>query len=95
MYAAGRPVDVIIRGTAPHEPIISGRYRHTVFTSVVSVLDYTSVVIPVTHVDMSVGNWLVPTEFLSEADRRIDSAPVGIQLVGQQLQEDRILVLAK
>lgn len=116
----GRPVDGVFCPVAPHASAIPGHYRVLGYTTFVNVLDYTSVVIPVTFADKAVDvrgadpsfsgseDWI---EWDCEcarlallpgfADRSIDDAetyhgaPVGLQLMGRRLQEEKMLTLAE
>ncbi|KAF7586619.1 hypothetical protein BBP40_008555 [Aspergillus hancockii] len=99
-----RPVDALFCAAAPHAAVVPGQFRHVGYTSFVNVLDYPSVIIPVTHADKLVDKRESRTDFLSETDKEIfsdydpeiyDGAPVGIQLVGQRLQEEKLLALAE
>jgi amidase len=67
LTGTGRPVDAVICPAAPHAAVIPTQYSHVGYTSVINVLDYTSVVIPVTQADKSV-DVNVSREFLGELD---------------------------
>ncbi|KAF3407902.1 Acetamidase [Talaromyces pinophilus] len=104
LTSTGRPVDAIICPVAAQAAIIPGHFRDVGYTTFVSVLDYTSMVIPVTHVDKNLDRNPVQAKYLSELDKLVasdydavvfDGAPVGIQLVGRRLQEEKILTLAE
>ncbi|KAL4960370.1 putative general amidase GmdA [Aspergillus stella-maris] len=99
----GRPVDAVICPAAAHAAVIPTQYRHVGYTSFLNVLDYASVVVPVTHADKSV-DIAKPREFLGELDEQTykdydadvyDGAPAGVQLFGRRLQEEKMLVLAE
>ncbi|KAE8150954.1 amidase signature domain-containing protein [Aspergillus avenaceus] len=99
----GRPVDGVICPCAPHAAVIPQKYGHSAYTMFVNALDYTSVAFPVTHADKTVDVANPGVEFLSDTDKAsyeqydpevYDSAPVGLQLVGRRLQEEKMLVLA-
>jgi len=70
----------------------------------VNLLDYTSVVVPVTNVDKNVDKKLEDFKAVDETDQETqdtydpeiyDGAHVSIQLVGRRLQEEKMLALAK
>ncbi|KAL4820404.1 amidase signature domain-containing protein [Aspergillus spinulosporus] len=103
LTGTGRPVDAVICPAAPHAAVIPTQYSHVGYTSVINVLDYTSVVIPVTNADKSV-DVNVSREFLGELDEIsyknydanvYDRAPAGVQMFGRRLQEEKMLVLAE
>ncbi|RAK95674.1 amidase signature enzyme, partial [Aspergillus ibericus CBS 121593] len=104
LTGTGRPVDAIVCPTAPHAAVISGKFRHTGYTTLINTLDYTSVVIPVTRVDKEIHRVEASPKFLSKVDQKVyseydpeiyDGAPVGIQLIGRRLEEEKILTLAE
>ena len=69
----GRPVDGVFCPAAPHAAVIPEQYRHVGYSTFVNVLDYTSVVIPVTNADKSVDTQQRPAGFLSETDEQVHS----------------------
>lgn len=54
LTGTGRPVDGVICPIAPHAAVIPHQYHSVGYSSFVNVLDYTSVVIPVTSADQTV-----------------------------------------
>ncbi|KAJ5595127.1 Amidase [Penicillium hispanicum] len=97
----GRPVDGVFCPLAPFAAVIPKQYDYTSYTSFVNVLDYTSVSIPVTFADKKMD--VRPSE-TSELEHHInwdydadtyDGAPVGVQLVGRRLQEEKMLTIAE
>ncbi|KAI9370471.1 amidase signature domain-containing protein [Aspergillus egyptiacus] len=102
----GRPVDAVICPAAPHAAVIPTRYAHVGYTSVINLLDYSSVVLPVTSADKSVDVLAERRErgFLSELDEVVHNgydadiyhgAPAGVQMFGRRLQEEKMIVLAE
>ncbi|KAL4895376.1 amidase signature domain-containing protein [Aspergillus ambiguus] len=100
----GRPVDGVISPCAPHAAVLPGKYDHVGYSALVNLLDYTSVVFPVTNADKSVDVLPSALEYLSDIDRKVqsdydadayDGAPAGLQLMGRRLQEEKMLVLAE
>ncbi|KAJ5727268.1 hypothetical protein N7493_005088 [Penicillium malachiteum] len=102
LTGTGRPVDGLLCPLAPHAAVIPGQYGNVGYTSFVNVLDYTSVSIPVTFADKTMdlrpGNAsdtkFDHVEWDYDAET-YDGAPVGIQLVGRRLQEEKMLTLAE
>ncbi|KAJ5923244.1 hypothetical protein N7454_008489 [Penicillium verhagenii] len=103
LTGTGRPVDGVFCPLAPHAAVIPGQYGHVGYTTFVNVLDYTTVSIPVTFADKSVD--VGPADIsVSELEDHIewdydavtyDGAPVGVQLIGRRLQEEKILTIAE
>ncbi|KAF9888084.1 Acetamidase [Aspergillus nanangensis] len=100
----GRPVDGLISPCAPHAAVLPYKYRYVGYSSLVNLLDYTSVVFPVTHADQTVDVLPPGAEFLSSLDRTVqgdydaaayDGAPAGLQLIGRRFQEEKMLTLAE
>ncbi|KAJ5646705.1 Amidasefungi, partial [Penicillium lividum] len=103
LTGTGRPVDGLFCPLASHAAVIPGQYGDVGYTSFVNVLDYTSIAIPVTFADKTVDVSPAGTP-ASELDDEIewdydaktyDGAPVGVQLVGRRLQEEKILTIAE
>lgn len=69
----GRPVDGVLCAAAPHAAVIPAKYRYIGYSSFVNVLDYTSVIIPVTAADQTVDNVLPNDDFLSKTDELVRS----------------------
>lgn len=67
----GRPVDGVICPCAPHAAVLPNKYYHIAYSSFVNVLDYTSVVFPVTHADKTVDVPYSGMEFLSDVDQKM------------------------
>ncbi|EXJ93263.1 hypothetical protein A1O1_01655 [Capronia coronata CBS 617.96] len=100
----GRPVDAVLCPVTAHSPITPNKSRSMEYTLVSSLLDYTAVVIPVTHVKKEVDLPHTSMEYLSEWDKLAQTeydpkvhfnGPVGIQLLGRCLEEEKMLTLAE
>lgn len=100
----GRPVDAVISPLAPYTAARPSGYTYYGYSSWVNVLDYTSVTVPITHVDENVDKKLEGFKAVSDVDQKTqdtydpkiyDGAPVAVQLVGRRLQEEKMLALAK
>ncbi|EDN99928.1 hypothetical protein SS1G_02786 [Sclerotinia sclerotiorum 1980 UF-70] len=101
--ADGNMVDAVLMPAAPHAAVIPGKWVHLAYTEVLNLLDYTALVIPITHADkhMDELHAYVP---VSEKDSRnwtaydaeiYDDAPVGIQIVGRVCEEEKIIGVAE
>ncbi|RAL66771.1 hypothetical protein DID88_007554 [Monilinia fructigena] len=99
----GNVVDAVLMPAAPHAAVIPRMWEHLAYTEVQNLLDYTALVIPVTHVDKNIDR---PHEYVpvSAKDSRnwaayysavYDGAPVGIQIVGRVCEEEKIIGVAE
>ncbi|RMY56381.1 hypothetical protein D0865_03685 [Hortaea werneckii] len=100
----GRPVDSIICPLAPYAAARPGKYTYYGYSVWVNVLDYTSVVVPVTKVDKGVDPSMQGFKPVSEVDKVTmetydpevyNGAHVSVQLVGRRLQEEKMIGVAK
>ncbi|ESZ93257.1 hypothetical protein SBOR_6357 [Sclerotinia borealis F-4128] len=102
-HADGNVVDAVLMPVAPHAAVIPGKWVHLAYTEVLNLLDYTALVIPVTHADKVVDQLhaYVP---VSEKDGRnweaydreiYHGAPVGIQIVGRVCEEEKVVGVAE
>ncbi|TGO37100.1 hypothetical protein BHYA_0106g00330 [Botrytis hyacinthi] len=101
--ADGNVVDAVLMPAAPHAAVIPGKWEHLAYTEVLNLLDYTALVIPITHAEKDVDEHHVYVP-VSEKDLRnwtaydkvvYDGAPVGIQIVGRVYEEEKIVGVAK
>ncbi|KAL4965147.1 amidase signature domain-containing protein [Aspergillus stella-maris] len=99
-----RPVEALLSPVTPYAGVLPGKFYPSTYTSSVNVLDYTSIVIPVTFADQEID--IVSSNFkaLNEEDRlsmeyydpeRYHGAPAAVQLIGRRLDEERLLSLAQ
>ncbi|KAF4547646.1 Acetamidase-like protein 3 [Elsinoe fawcettii] len=98
-------VDFVLSPLAPFAAARPEKYTYYGYSVWVNVVDYTSVVVPVTTVDKSKDKRIqdfkpVNEEFdaktMENYDPEIyDGAPVAVQLVGRRLQEEKMLALAE
>jgi amidase len=97
-------IDGWILPVAPHAAVKHDDYKYYAYTSVINVLDWSAVSIPVTFADKEKDIKDMQYESINELDAKIydgydadiyDGAPVGVQLVGKRLQEDYLLGLAE
>lgn len=71
LTGTGRPVDGFICPIAPHAAVIPNQYDHVGYSSFVNVLDYPSVVIPVTFADKAVDT-RKPDAFATDLEQHIE-----------------------
>ncbi|KAJ5612581.1 hypothetical protein N7510_005775 [Penicillium lagena] len=100
LTGTGRPVDGVVSPLAPHAAVIPHHYHSVGYSSFVNVLDYTSVVIPVTSADQAVDTRPPETSLGPHIEWDYDAdtyhgAPVAVQLLGRRLQEEKMLTLAE
>ncbi|KAL3454442.1 amidase signature domain-containing protein [Aspergillus insuetus] len=104
LTGTGKPVDAVIAPVHHGPPPWMGRVRYMGYTCVFNVLDYSVSVIPVTQARKDAD--VYPSEYspLNKMDNMVyddydadllDGAPVGLQIVGQRLQEERVLALSE
>lgn len=100
----GFPVDAIISPLAPFCAARPTKYTYYGYSVWVNMLDYTSVVVPVTTVDKNVDKKNESFKAFNDVDQQTqdtydpeiyDGAHVSIQLVGRRLQEEKMLAVAK
>ncbi|KAM0723815.1 hypothetical protein Q7P37_000805 [Cladosporium fusiforme] len=104
LSGTGRPVDAVISPLAPFAAARPEKYTYLTYSSFVNVLDYTSVVVPVTQADKNVDARVEDFQPVDDVDRETqelydpeiyDGAHVSVQLVGRRLQEEKMIALAK
>ncbi|KAG8628828.1 hypothetical protein KVT40_002693 [Elsinoe batatas] len=98
-------VDFVVSPLAPFAAARPEKYTYYGYSVWVNVVDYTSVVVPVTSAkkdtDKKIDNFKPANEefdakTMDSYDPEIyDGAPVAVQLVGRRLQEEKMLALAE
>ena len=100
----GRELDAIIAPITPTAAIRHNQFRYYGYASVINLLDFTSVVVPVTFADKSVDVKISDHRQLSELDATVQAeydpevyhgAPVAVQVIGRRLSEERTLAIAE
>ncbi|KAJ9640388.1 hypothetical protein H2201_002564 [Coniosporium apollinis] len=104
LTSTGRPVDAIISPVAPFPAARREKYNYYGYTVWVNLLDYTSVVVPVTLADKNVDKVDTDYQPMNDIDKATqenydpeiyDGAHVAVQLVGRRLQEEKMLAIAE
>ncbi|EEQ92593.2 general amidase [Blastomyces dermatitidis ER-3] len=104
LTGTGRPVDGLLCPVAVFPAARRGKTNYLNYTMFVNVLDYSSIVIPVTTADKAVDILDAGYTPLNDTDKAIhdeydaeiyDCAPVGLQLVGRRFQEEKLIALAE
>ena len=100
----GKEVDAIIAPITPTAAIRHNQFRYYGYASVINLLDFTSVVVPVTFADKNVDvknstfQPLSPLDAAVQAEYDPDAyhgAPVAVQVIGRRLSEERTLAIAE
>ncbi|CAF4282928.1 unnamed protein product, partial [Rotaria magnacalcarata] len=97
-------IDGWILPVAPHTAVRHGDYKYYAYTSVINLLDWPAMTIPVTFADKEIDVKDMQYKSINDLDAKVyegydadiyDGAPVGIQLVGRRLQEEYLVGLAE
>ena len=101
IVAPASPWSAVRKGFTTRDPGIP----YYGFTAIFSLLDVPGVTLPVTTVDKSVdGPWTEKPEPFNDPDAKViddwnpevyDGTPVGVQIIGDRLEEERLLGIAK
>ncbi|KAL4924075.1 amidase [Aspergillus undulatus] len=100
----GKELDAIIAPITPTAAVLHDQFKYYGYASVINLLDFTSVVVPVTFVDKGVDGRNEGHVPVSELDRvvqggydpeRYHGAPVAVQVIGRRLSEERTLAVAE
>ncbi|KAF8215973.1 general amidase [Mycena galopus ATCC 62051] len=100
----GRPVDAIISPVAPFVAPPHGYHKNGQYTMNLNMLDYPSMVIPVSQVDQALDVQRPREEFYSKEDREnyeiydpatYTSAPISVQLICRTMEEEATIALGE
>lgn len=100
----GKELDAIIAPITATAAIRHNQFRYYGYASVINLLDFTSVVVPVTFADKNLDSKKENYQPLSELDGTVQAeydpeayhgAPVAIQVIGRRLSEERTLAIAE
>lgn len=103
-YWNSTEVDAILSPVAPFPAARPRMYKYYGYSMWVNLLDYTSVVVPITKADKTIDAVDAEYKARSELDAETqasydpdvyDGAPVALQLVGRRLEEEKMLRLAE
>ncbi|WPG98228.1 Hypothetical protein R9X50_00101600 [Acrodontium crateriforme] len=104
LTGTGEPVDAVISPVAPFPAARPEMYKYYGYSVMANMLDYSSVVVPVTTVDKNVDKRIENFTPIDAADQEVqntydpeiyDGAHVSLQLIGRRLQEEKMIALAK
>ncbi|KAJ5132644.1 acetamidase [Penicillium atrosanguineum] len=100
----GKEVDAIIAPITATAAIRHNQFRYYGYASVINLLDFTSVVVPVTFADKSVDLKKVDYQSLGQLDATVQAeydpeayhgAPIAVQVIGRKLSEEKTLAIAQ
>lgn len=97
-------IDAFIMPVAPHAAVTHNDYIYYGYTSIINLLDYTSVVVPVGFADPAIDLADPSYEPVSSLDKqnwdsydaeKYRGGPTAVQVVGRRFQEEYVLGLAE
>lgn len=100
----GREIDAIIAPITPTAAIRHNQFKYYGYASVINLLDYSAVVVPVNFADKAIDKKVEDYKPLSELDAKVQAeydpeayhgAPVAVQIIGRRLTEERIMAIAE
>ncbi|EHK22860.1 uncharacterized protein TRIVIDRAFT_29685 [Trichoderma virens Gv29-8] len=100
----GKPLDGILFVNAPHTAVPFDTYTWLGFTSIINLLDWTSISIPLNeNADKSIDVGMQLEDCYDELDLSIQKLydaekfhglPISVQLIGQRFEDEKLLALA-
>ncbi|PMD62637.1 amidase [Hyaloscypha bicolor E] len=100
----GKEIDAILAPITPTAAVQHDKFKYYGYASAINLLDFTSVVVPVTFADKSIDKKQENYKPLNDLDKIIQEeydpgayhgAPVAVQIVGRRLTEERIMAIAE
>ncbi|KAI9374808.1 Acetamidase [Aspergillus egyptiacus] len=100
----GTELDAIIAPITPTAAVRHDQFKYYGYASVINLLDFTSVVVPVTFADSGVDGKNQSHVPVSDLDKAVQDeydpqayhgAPVAVQVIGRKLSEERTLAIAE
>ena len=100
----GGELDRIIAPISPTAAIRHNQFKYYGYASVINLIDFTSVVVPVTFADSRMDAKKTDYKPLSELDGAVQAeydpeayhgAPVAVQVIGKRLTEEKTLAIAE
>jgi amidase len=100
----GRPLDGILFVNAPHTAVPFDKFTWLAFTSIMNLVDWTGISIPLSEaVDKKLDVGMPLENYYSDLDRsiqelydaeRFHGLPLAVQLIGQRFEDEKLLALA-
>ncbi|KAH6862570.1 acetamidase [Alternaria alternata] len=100
----GCELDCIVAPISPTAAIRHNQFKYYGYASAINLLDFTSVVVPVTFADSKIDAKRADYEPLNDMDAAVQAeydpeayhgAPVAIQVIGKRLSEEKTLAIAE
>ncbi|RDW69424.1 amidase-6 [Coleophoma cylindrospora] len=100
----GKELDAIIAPITPTAAIRHNQFKYYGYASAINLLDFTSVVVPVTFADKNLDVKNADFKPISDIDKIVQDeydpeayhgAPVAVQIVGRRLTEEKVMAIAK
>jgi amidase len=100
----GCELDCIIAPISPTAAIRHNQFKYYGYASVINLLDFTSVVVPVTFADSTIdvkdANYVPLNELDATVQAEYDpkayhGAPIAVQVIGKRLSEEKTLAIAE
>ncbi|KAL1964320.1 hypothetical protein VTN77DRAFT_7140 [Rasamsonia byssochlamydoides] len=100
----GKELDAIIAPITPTAAIRHNQFRYYGYAAAINLLDFTSVVVPVTFADKTVDVKKEGYQPLNDVDKVVQAeydpeayhgAPVAVQIIGRRLSDERTLAIAE
>ncbi|KAF2654945.1 Acetamidase [Lophiostoma macrostomum CBS 122681] len=100
----GSEIDCIVAPISPTAAIRHNQFKYYGYASTINLLDFTSVVVPVTFADRDIDKKNDSHTPASDMDKEVQSeydpdayhgAPVAVQVIGRKLTEERTLAIAE
>ncbi|KAI4688056.1 uncharacterized protein J4E84_004984 [Alternaria hordeiaustralica] len=100
----GCELDCIVGPISPTAAIRHNQFKYYGYASAINLLDFTSVVVPVTFADSKVDGKRADYKPLNELDASVQAeydpdayhgAPVAVQVIGKKLSEEKTLAIAE
>ncbi|KAK0732059.1 amidase signature domain-containing protein [Lasiosphaeris hirsuta] len=100
----GRPIDAVILPVVPSAAVIPGKLFHYDYIASANVVDYTTLVVPVTRADRSIDipdpNYVPVGEVDKKNWEAYDAgiyhgAPAAVQVLGGRLEEEKLLAIGQ
>jgi amidase len=100
----GCELDCIIAPISPSAAIRHNQFKYYGYASAINLLDFTSVVVPVTFADSAVDGKRTDYKPLNDMDAAVQAeydpnayhgAPVAVQVIGKRLSEEKTLAIAE
>ncbi|CAF3700813.1 unnamed protein product [Rotaria sp. Silwood1] len=97
-------INAWIQPEAPHAAIRHDQYKYNGYASVINLLDYPAVVVPVTFAQKQIDIKDLNYKAISDLDMQVHDeyqadvyhgAPVAVQIIGRRLQEEYVIGLAE